>query len=163
MGQNGIVDRLRGSFTVKTDERGRIKIPQKFLSLLESRFGREVYLTSLNGDFVLFYPLPVWKSIEARIESLRGRGPEIEEYVSRTSYWGTECEFDPKGRILIPQDLRNSCGLQANVLLLGIIDHLVVWNSDRFREKYLQGPFGDESMEKVARLLNETMPLSGNE
>lgn len=154
---------MRGSFTVKTDDRGRIKIPQKFLSLLASRFGREVYLTSLNGDFVFFYPLPVWKAIEARIESLQVRDPDIEEYVSRTSFWGTECEFDPKGRILIPQDLRSACGLQENVLMLGKIDHLVLWNSEHFQQRYLNGNFTDERMEKVARLLNEAASLPGNE
>ncbi len=154
---------MRGSFTVKTDDRGRIKIPQKFLSLLASRFGSEVYLTSLNGDFVFFYPLPVWKAIEARIESLQVRDPDIEEYVSRTSFWGTECEFDPKGRILIPQDLRSACGLQDNVLMLGKIDHLVLWNSEHFQQRYLNGKFTDERMEKVARLLNEAASLPGNE
>jgi DNA-binding transcriptional regulator/RsmH inhibitor MraZ len=53
MGQNGMKERFRGSYIAKIDDRGRVKIPAKYLSALELDFGKEVYLTSVNGDHVL--------------------------------------------------------------------------------------------------------------
>ena len=99
-------ERFRGSYIAKIDDRGRVKIPAQYLSVLEQGFGREVYLTSINGDHILFYPMKVWEEIERKIAAIPMRDPEMEEFVSRISYWGRETEIDPKGRILIPADLR---------------------------------------------------------
>ena len=103
MGQNGMNERFRGSYIATIDDRGRVKIPAKYLSALEQGMGREAYLTSVNGDHILFYPMKVWQEIERKIAAIPMRDPEMEEFVSRISYWGTETEIDPKGRILIPR------------------------------------------------------------
>ena len=55
MGQNGMKERFRGSYIAKIDDRGRVKIPAKYRCALEKDFGKEVYLTSVNGDHILFY------------------------------------------------------------------------------------------------------------
>ncbi len=154
---------FRGSHIAKIDDRGRIKIPAQFLSALEGGFGKEVYLTSVNGDHVLFYPMQVWEEIEKKIARIPMRDPDLEEYISRISFWGSETEIDPKGRILIPPDLRQSSKLENNLLILGKIDYLVIWNTDAFTSKYMGGQFGDEKMQRVSRLLNEFPSLPSHE
>ena len=91
------------------------------------------------------------------------RDPDLEEYISRISFWGSETEIDPKGRILIPSDLRQSSKLENNLLILGKIDYLVIWNKESFAAKYMGGQFSDEKMQKVSRLLNEFSSLPGHE
>jgi len=154
-----MIERFRGSFRAKIDDRGRIKIPARYLGVLESQFDHRVYLTSLNGDHVLFYPLRIWEEIERRIATIKVRDPDIEEYLSRISFWGGETEIDPKGRILIPPDLRNRSQLVNEVLVLGKVDHLVLWNKELFESKYLTGQFSDERLDKVARIFNEIPSL----
>lgn len=162
MGQNGIRERFRGSFIAKIDDRGRIKIPAKYLATLQDHYGKDVYLTSVNGDHILFYPLKVWVGIETRIEALTVRDPDVEEFISRISYWGSESEIDPKGRILIPSDLRVSSQLRDEVLILGKVDYMVIWNRDIFAKQFVAGTFSDEKLQKVARILNELSALSRN-
>lgn len=156
-------ERFRGSYIATIDDRGRVKIPAKYLSALEQGFGREVYLTSLNGDHVLFYPMAVWQEIERKIAAIPMRDPEMEEFVSRSSYWGTESEIDSKGRILIPADLRAASKLQGALLLLGKIDYLVIWNKEIFETRYMGGQFGDDKLHRVSRLLNESAALPRHE
>jgi len=163
MGQNGTLQRFRGSYPAKIDDRGRIKIPSRYLSILESQYGKEIYLTSLNGDHVLFFPLPVWESIEQRIAAIKMRDPDLEEYISRISFWGTETEIDHKGRILIPANLRESSQLVEKVLVLGKIDYLVIWNSGVFESKFISGTFSDDRQQKISRILNELSALSRHE
>lgn len=155
--------RFRGSYLLKIDDRGRIKIPAKYLSILEENFGRDVYLTSVNGDHVLFYPLAVWESIEQRLEQMKLRNQVLEDFIRLTSYWGTEAEIDPKGRILIPTDLREKSKLQEDVLILGQIDHMVIWNRLDFSEKYVSKTFTDENLNEVSKVLNELSTLPSNE
>lgn len=163
MGQNGMNDRFRGSYIATIDDRGRVKIPAKYLSVLEQGFGREVYLTSVNGDHALFYPMNVWQEIERKIAAIPMRDPEMEEFVSRSSYWGTETEIDPKGRILIPADLRAASKLESALLILGKIDYMVIWNKEVFETRYMGGEFSDEKLNRVSRLLNEFSALPRHE
>jgi len=155
--------RFRGSYGVKIDDRGRIKIPSKYLTILEEQFGSEVYLTSINGDQVLFYPLKVWEVIEQRLEKTQIRNQTLEDFIRLTSFWGAETEIDPRGRLLIPPDLREKSGLSDDVLVLGQIDHMVIWNREMFVNKYVNKPFSDRKLDEVSRLLNEFSSLSGNE
>jgi MraZ protein len=163
MGQNGMNERFRGSYIATIDDRGRVKIPAKYLSVLEQGFGREVYLTSINGDHILFYPMKVWQEIERKIAAIPMRDPEMEEFVSRSSYWGTETEIDPKGRVLIPADLRAASKLESGLLILGKIDYMVIWNKEVFEARYMGGQFSDEKLNRVSRLLNEFSALPRNE
>jgi MraZ protein len=163
MGQNGMNERFRGSYIATIDDRGRVKIPAKYLSVLEQGMGREVYLTSINGDHILFYPMKVWQEIERKIAAIPMRDPEMEEFVSRSSYWGTETEIDPKGRVLIPADLRAASKLESGLLILGKIDYMVIWNKEVFEARYMGGQFSDEKLNRVSRLLNEFSALPRNE
>jgi MraZ protein len=163
MGQNGINKRFRGSYVLKIDDRGRVKIPSRYLSILEGQYGREVYLTSINGDQVLFYPLKVWEKIEQGIEKIKLRNQVVEDFIRLTSFWGSETEIDPRGRILIPPDLRDKSKLLDNVLVLGQIDHMVIWNREVFVSRYASKTFSDKKLNEVSRLLNEFSPLSSDE
>jgi len=158
--------RFRGSFVQKVDDRGRIKVPAQYLSILTEQYGNNLYITSLNGDRVFLYPLKVWEQIEERIEKMTVRSPEIDEYISRTSFWGNEGEVDNRGRVLIPPELRKESHLNDNnVRIFGKIDYLVVWNEDLFRQKELQGAFSDEKMQIVSQLINSysLQPLTARE
>jgi MraZ protein len=46
-----------------------------------------------------------------------------------------DCALDGQGRILIPPELREYAGLQRDVVLLGLNDHIEVWSLDRWRIK----------------------------
>jgi len=138
---------------LRLDDRGRLKIPARYLSILEEQYGREIYITSLNGDHVLLYPLPVWEKIEQNIEKMKVRAPEVEEYVSRTSFWGNESEVDARGRVLIPPELRKESRLDDDVCVVGNIDYMVLWNEAMFREKSMSGQFNDGKLQKVSELL----------
>ena len=51
---------FRGNAPARIDDKGRLKVPNTFKSLLESKYGRELFLTSLTGEYVRIYPMPVW-------------------------------------------------------------------------------------------------------
>ena len=155
--------RFRGSYLVKPDDRGRAKVPAPYLSIFENQFNRQVYLTSLNGDYTLLYPLPGWEEIERQIERIAVRDPDLDEYVNRLSFWGCESEIDIKGRVLIPPALRDSGSLHDDVLILGNSNYLALWNRENFVNRFMQGTFADERLQKVSRMINGFSTLPGHE
>ena len=54
---------LRGNALAKVDGKGRLKLPSTFRSVLEPRYGREFFVTSLRGDSVRIYPMEVYADL----------------------------------------------------------------------------------------------------
>ena len=76
---------LRGNYTARVDEKGRLKIPTAFRRYIEEKYTtQEVYVTSLNGDCVRIYPLPEWESIEQRLALLPSMDPARRKFLDRT-------------------------------------------------------------------------------
>lgn len=159
----GQMNGFRGSFFAKLDDRGRLRIPSKFLVTLQQEQNSQLYLTSLNGDHVMAYPLKVWEGIEKKIEKITIFNPDIEEYLSRLSFWGHEAELDSKGRVLISPELRDSAQLASELVLLGKLNYFVIWNAASFRQKYMKTEFSQDRLYQVAKAINEIPSLSGNE
>ena len=60
--------------------------------------------------------------------------------------------MDRQGRIVIPQLLRESAAMAGEVSVLGLQNHLAVWNLKRLQERlFKKEPFTDED----GRLLAE--------
>jgi transcriptional regulator MraZ len=135
---------FRGSSPAKIDDKGRLKIPTDFRRLLEERFGQDLFVTSLHGDSALLYPLPVWEELEERLRKVPSTDRPKARYLARVNYFGQQVRLDVQGRILIPQILRESAGMTGDVVVSGELDHLVVWNHERFLKLLQEEPLTDE-------------------
>ena len=99
---------FRGNAPATIDGKGRLKVPNSFRSQLESKYGRELFLTSLTGEYVRIYPLPVWLEIEQKLAEMPSTHPSKLRFLDRVNYFGQTGELDAQGRILIPLRLRDA-------------------------------------------------------
>jgi len=147
---------LRGSFTAKIDDKSRLKIPRDFLKSIEEKFGRELFVTSLDGVSAHIYPMPVWTEIERQLGA-QGlvRDPEVDRFFKHTSFYGQVAEIDNQGRVLIPPRLREQTKMAGEVDVVGSYDHLEVWNLERLTADLAAAPFTDNDRRVVASLLRQ--------
>jgi MraZ protein len=122
-----------------------------FRSLLESKYGRELFVTSLSGEYVSVYPMPVWLEVEQKLAQMPSTHPSKLRYLDRVNYFGQVAELDGQGRVLIPVRLRDSATMAGEVDVLGQGHWLDVWNHDRFLTKMQRDPY----TENDARSLSE--------
>src|SRR5438552_15888028 len=99
---------MRGNQIATIDEKGRLKIPSIYRAEIEEAHGAatDFYVTSLKGDSVLIYPLPVWQETEEKLFRLPALNPAMQKFLDRTNYYGQLASMDKSGRILIPSILR---------------------------------------------------------
>ena len=142
---------LRGNSPARIDDKGRLKVPNTFRSLLEAKYGRELFLTSLSGEFVRVYPMPVWLQVEQRLGEMPSTHPSKLRFLDRVNYFGQAAEIDAQGRVLIPVRLRDAATMAGDVDVLGQVTYLDVWNHDRFLTKMQREPYTDDD----ARALSE--------
>lgn len=141
---------LRGNVTAKIDDKGRLKIPTAFRALIEQEHGSQLFVTSVSGDAVRIYPIPVWTAIESKLAGMPSTHPVRARFFDRVNYFGQAAEFDAQGRVLIHPRLRDSAGMVGEVDVLGQYDFLEVWNHDRFLAKLQREPFTDSDARTLA-------------
>ena len=142
---------FRGNAPARIDDKGRLKVPNSFRSALEGKYGRDLFLTSLTGENVRIYPMPIWLDIEEKLGRMPSTHPSRLRFLDRVSYFGQAAELDAQGRVLIPVRLRDAATMIGDVDVLGQYNYLDVWNHDRFLTKLQREPYTDDD----ARALSE--------
>ena len=135
---------LRGSYSAKIDDRGRLKLPNAFKAMVADQHGAGLYVTSVTGESVRIYPMPVWLAVEQRLSRMPSTHPARMKFLDRVNYYGQISEFDVQGRIGIPARLRDSAGMTGEVDVLGQVEYLEVWNHERFLARLQRDPFTDD-------------------
>src|SRR5258708_21642597 len=104
---------FRGSAPAKIDDKGRLKIPTDFRRSLEEQYGPEVelFVTSIEGESAWLYPLPVWEEIEHRLAGMPATDRVKARLPRRVRYFRPQPRLDTPGRLLVPQILRWSPGM----------------------------------------------------
>jgi MraZ protein len=126
---------LRGSARARVDEKGRLKLPSSFRSVIEPKFGSEFFVTSLRGESVLVYPMEVWVRIEERLARASSFHASVIRFKNNVNYFGQTAVMDPQGRILLHPLVRERAAVDGDVTVLGQQDHLEVWNRTAFEDK----------------------------
>jgi MraZ protein len=147
---------LIGSYPARFDKSGRIKIPEKFRAAIEEEYGAELFITSLTDEAVQIYPLPVWNSLTG----IAGEGayhfkPSVRRLLIRVNSKGTKYQIDSKGRVLINQALRDKAKLEDEVEVIGLSNHLEIWNKNSLEEMLGEKPLTDEDFENIAELMSQ--------
>ena len=135
---------LRGNHAAKIDDKGRLKIPNAFRALVEGQHGTELFVTSLTGESVRIYPMPVWTALEEKLAKMPSTHPSRLRFLDRVNYYGQTAEFDAQGRVLIHPRLRDSAGMSGEVDVFGQYDYLEIWNHERFVAKLQREPYTDD-------------------
>lgn len=116
-----------GEFIHSIDSKGRIIIPSKFREDL----GEEFVIT-LGLDGCLFaYPNSEWLKFVEKLQTLPGtkEARQLQRYFMACA---SACEADKQGRILIPQKLRDTVGLDKEIVFVGVLNKIEIWSKERW-------------------------------
>lgn len=127
--------RYLGSYTYQLDDKGRVSLPAAFRR--DARDQRFVLVQAYPPALAL-YPEAEWAGVEERLRELLRLQPASRPYVLSVMAGAVEVVPDAQGRILIPQRLQEAASLKGQVLLVGAIDKIEIWNPADF-EVALQG------------------------
>lgn len=133
---------LRGSYTARIDDKGRLKMPTRFLRYVLEKYGApSFYITSLTGEQARLYPLREWEAIEQQLILRPTFDPIKRKVLDFANYYGQEVELDNQGRLLLPQMLRRTADLCGDVTVMGYLSYLEVWDLTRFQQRLANAPF----------------------
>jgi MraZ protein len=135
---------LRGNHPARIDDKGRLKVPNGFRTLVESQYGPELFVTSVTGEYVWLYPMAVWLELERKLAAVPSTNPSKLRFLDRVNFFGQAVAMDRQGRVLLPQLLRESAAMVGEVSVLGKHNYMAVWNQKRLLERFKKEPFTED-------------------
>jgi len=135
-----------GEHKKSLDDKDRIIIPAGFRKALEAAVGSgpatdAPEATSGPADFVLTMPPGPVKCISLYPEDYFNRiflpfnpedafaDPEVQVYARKIGARTCHVSCDKQGRLHVPPAFRERCGIGRDVVLVGAIDHVEIWDA----------------------------------
>jgi MraZ protein len=140
---------LMGHAPATIDEKGRLKVPANFRKAIEEKFGQECFITSMDGERAVVYPLAVWYDFQARLAKVPSTSQAKAKLLERVNYFGQLSSIDAQGRVLVPNILRTKAGITGDVVVIGNQDHLIVWNEERIDRRMTDEPMTAEDFKEL--------------
>jgi MraZ protein len=139
---------FKGSEIYAVDSKGRVNIPSKMRRNL-SPDAKDTFTITRGMEKCLFvYPQDEWKRLENNLRQSLNSYEEKARYLLRALLpWATEAQLDGQARISIPRRLLEFARIEDQVLIIGALERIELWNPKIFEDYINAQP---ESYETIA-------------
>ena len=106
---------LNGEYRFKVDGKGRVSLPAKFRKVLSTQ-------------------LVVTKLFDSFVEKKHPTKRECRHIMLKLKSLAKDVEVDKTGRIMLPADAREKCGIDKDVVVIGNTGRFEIWDAKRYDE-----------------------------
>jgi MraZ protein len=119
-----------GKYYYTLDPKGRIIIPAPLRDVIFKRYSNsKLYITNAAFDKCLhIYPLEEWNRLEEKIRAMPKMEEAVKYFLRRVIASAVDCEIDKQGRILIPYEHRQDAGIKNEVVIVGQLEKIELWD-----------------------------------
>ena len=130
---------LTGTHAYQLDQKGRISLPAKLRAALTGGG----FLTVGQEDCLYLFPREQWERAAALVPDVPAADGTERAWARMFFPFADEVDLDSQGRMVVPQRLRGQAAIEREVVVLGVGDHIELWNPDvwdRYQQQH-QGPY----------------------
>lgn len=122
---------FHGSFYHTVDAKGRVSLPAKIRTMI----GQRVVVTLGFDPCVWILPESSWEGWLKRVRSMSQLEPAVRKLTRHMVGNAQECEIDRLGRIRLSAPIRAYAGIEKDVVVMGMIDAVEIWDKNRFEQR----------------------------
>lgn len=115
---------LLGEYLHNIDDKGRLTIPAKFRGDLAAGL---VVTRGFDQNLIAF-PISEWETLAAGIMQRPLSDRTHRDFRRRVFSSATDLTPDRQGRILLPPNLREFAGIDSEVVIAGMYNHIEIWS-----------------------------------
>jgi len=143
---------ITGEYDLTIDEKNRLSIPVRAREQVQSNEnGWGFYVVLGANKTVSLYPDRYYQRIALAVAP-RKAAPDEWLTFERINYaLAGRVELDRQGRVLLPEKSIRRAGLKEQVTLIGVRDHLEIWNQDQWEQFLCEHLAAHEQMLLEAR------------
>jgi len=133
---------FKGEYQHSIDTKGRIIVPSKYREGLGEKF----VITKGLDHCLCAYPMSEWEVFEEKLRQLPSKAVKIVRFFTSGA---CDCELDSQGRIMIPSNLREYAGLEKEIVSIGVVNKIEIWNKERWTEYNDEDNFVDNELPDI--------------
>ncbi|WP_446830641.1 division/cell wall cluster transcriptional repressor MraZ [Candidatus Foliamicus sp.] len=138
---------FQGPANVTLDSKGRFGLPARYRQSLASATEGQVVCTVHPDRCVLIYQPKDW----ARISDALMQQTGVRDVQRLIVGFASEVGLDAAGRLRVPAELREYCGLERRATLLTLGQRFELWDAARWRQRALAVSAQSESLDAALR------------
>ena len=129
---------LTGTFARAIDQKLRVAIPKPLREALGSASKGVLYVAPGTDGSLALFTEDALAELADRLARSSPNAQEVRAF-SRLFYARAQAvELDGQGRVRIPPELAELAGLSKEAMLIGVQDHLELWDRERWNQ-YVRG------------------------
>jgi MraZ protein len=128
------VSSFKGRYSYSVDEKGRVALPAKLRSNLAMSAKGNFVITRGFERCLYVYPQDEWSKLEQFVRGLSFLDAQHRFYARTLFERANDSKIDGQSRITIPPDLIEFAGIKNEVLILGVLDRMEIWNPTVYEE-----------------------------
>ena len=136
-----------GEYSHSIDAKGRLIVPAKF----REQLGEQFVVTKGVDGCLYVYSNEEWNRIEEKFREVNLTTKDARKFMRFFFAGAASCEVDKQGRILLPAVLREFAGLEKDVVLVGVLSKIEIWDKERYEDARSYDDM-DEIVEHMAEL-----------
>ena len=131
---------FQGASSLSLDAKGRLSVPTRHRDVLLATTAGQLTLTRHPHGCLMVFPRPEWERFRARIAQL-----PMSAQGWKRMFLGSamDVDMDATGRVLVSPELRAAAGLTRDAMLLGMGEHLELWDKARYEAQEAETLAGD--------------------
>lgn len=126
---------LTGEYQHALDDKGRVLVSNKLRGQIDAdEHGSNFYLVFGTNGILCLYPEKYFEQIALAVAPGNAAPDEAVAFERMGFALSSKVELDGQGRLLINERLRKRAGLTDQITLIGVRDHIELWNTDSWDE-----------------------------
>jgi len=133
MGENGASMLLTGNFPRNLDEKQRVALPKPLRTALAETAEAGLFVAPSTDGSLALYSHASFQRLAERLSQSPSAGADVRAFGRLFYANASRLDVDGQGRIRIPAELAKWANLQGEVVLVGVGDHVELWDSLRWQ------------------------------
>ena len=117
-----------GEYKYTIDKKGRLNIPAKYRKVLHPSNNNTFIITRGFDSNLIVYPVTEWVKVEEQLSLLSSIKNKDRNFVRSIVRYANYTKYDAQGRIQIPELLLNYANIKQEILIIGMINKIELWN-----------------------------------
>ena len=154
---------LTGTYSRNLDDKQRVAIPKRLCEEFGESELSYLYIAPGNDQSLNLYAPQVFEQLAQKMSQQASQRGDLRNYLRLFYARAERVDLDNQGRIRIPERLVTLARLQRDVLLLGVMDHVEVWDAANWQtlESSLSSHF-DEMANRIFEGPSLSLPPSSS-
>jgi len=140
-----------GKYVYSVDEKGRVNLPSKFRKMTK---GKMYVLSKGLENCIFIFPQSRWSQYVKGFMPMTFARKDDRDFFRLLGSNTEGVQLDDQGRVKIRDDFLEYAGIKKEVLLIGVMDHIELWDPERWEsyQKHIAKSYSDLAEEALSKV-----------